>query len=272
MVIDSEQGTSLGEVGELQGAHGVALAKDHNLGFATSGRENTVVVFDLGTLKTIKRIKAGQNPDAILYDPASQKVFAFCGRSGEATIIDPANLEQEPVLLPLGSKLEFGVADGGGRVYVNDEKKNEVIAIDAKEQKVVAHWPLAPAEEPTGLAMDKEHHRLFAGCGNKKMVIVDSDTGKLLTTVDIGAGVDGVEFDPQLGAVSANGRDGTISVVREGPAGQFTVVQTLNTVKSARTITVDTKSHRMFLPARVEGENGAASEFGVLVVGLAAGN
>ena len=145
MVLDSEQGTSLGEVGELQGAHGVALAKDHNLGFATSGRENTVVVFDLGTLKTIKRIKAGQNPDAILYDPASQKVFAFCGRSGEAAIIDPANLEQDPVLLPLGSKLEFGVADGGGRVYVNDEKKNEVIAIDSKEQKVIA--PLAPAPQ-----------------------------------------------------------------------------------------------------------------------------
>ena len=248
------------------------MAKDHNLGFATSGRENTVVVFDLGTLKTIKRIKVGQNPDAILYDPASRKVFAFCGRSGEAAIIDPANLEQEPVLLPLGSKLEFGVADGRGRVYVNDENKNEVIAINSKEQKVIAHWPLAPAEEPTGLAMDIEHHRLFAGCGNKKMAIVDFDTGKVLATVDIGAGVDGVEFDPQLGAVSANGRDGTLSVVREDPAEKFMVVQTLNTVKSAHTITVDTKSHRMFLPATVEGENGGASEFGIMVVGLTPGN
>ncbi len=267
MVLDAELGTLLGEVADLQGAHGVALVPDRSLGFATSGRENTIAVFDLTTLKVLRKIKSGQNPDAILYDPASQKIFAFCGRSGDATIIDPANLDQAPVSMPLGGKLEAGVADGAGHVYVNDESKSEIVALDSKQQKVLAHWPLAPAERPTGLALDSQHHRLFSGCGNKIMAILDSDSGKLLATVSIGSGVDGVAFDPQLGALSANGRDGTLSVVREGPAGQFKVVQTLKTFNSARTITNDRKTHQAFLPATVPGENGA-NQFGVVVVGL----
>ncbi len=267
MVLDAERGTLLGEVADLQGAHGVALVPDRNLGFATSGRENAIAVFDLTTLKVLRKIKSGQNPDAILYDPASQKIFAFCGRSGDATILDPAKLDQAPVSLPLGGKLEAGVADGVGHVYVNDESKSEIIAVDSKQLKVLAHWSLAPAERPTGLALDSQHHRLFSGCGNKNMAILDSDTGKLLARVPIGSGVDGVAFDPQLGALSANGRDGTLSVVREGPAGEFKVVQTLKTFISARTITNDLKTHQAFLPATVPGENGAKG-FGVVVVGL----
>src|SRR5207249_1567113 len=140
---------SLGEVTDLRGVHGAALVPDRGLGFVSSGGEDAVAVFDLKTFKTLRKIKSGRNPDAILYDPASQKVFAFCGRSGDATIIDPANLDQAPVSLPLGGKLETGVADGAGHVYVNDETKHEVVAVDSKQQKVLAHWPLAPSKGPT---------------------------------------------------------------------------------------------------------------------------
>lgn len=266
MVLDSETGASVGEIPGLEGAHGVALVHDHNLGFATSGRGNEVVVFDLKTLQTQRKIKSGQNPDAILYDPASKKVFAFCGRSGDATVIDPANLDHSPVSLPIGGKLEAGVADGNGRVYVNVEDKNEVVAIDSKALKVLAHWSLAAATEPTGLAIDVEHRRLFAGC-NKMMAVLDADSGKLLATPPIGAGVDGVAFDPQVGAMSANGGDGTLTVVREGPAGKFTVAQTLPTFKTAKTIAGDPHSHRAYLPATIPGENGGAATFGIVVVG-----
>jgi DNA-binding beta-propeller fold protein YncE len=269
MVLDSETGASVGEIPGLQGAHGVALVPEHNLGFATSGRANEVVVFDLKTLQTQRKIKSGQNPDAILYDPASKKVFALCGRSGDATVIDPANLDHSPHSLPIGGKLEAGVADGAGRVYVNVEDKNEVVAIDSKALKVLAHWPLAPAAEPTGLAIDVEHRRLFVGCHSKMMAVLDADSGKVLATLPIGPGVDGVVFDPQVGALSANGGDGTLTVVREGPAGKFTVAQTVPTVKTAKTIAGDPQSHRAYLPATVPGENGGAATFGILVVGPA---
>lgn len=267
VVVDADKGTPIGEIADTPGVHGIALVPEHNVGFTSNGKEGTLTAFDLKTLKTLQKIKAGQNPDSIIYDPATKKVFAFNGRSGDATIVDPAALDKAPVSLPIGGKLETGVADGAGRVYVNLEDKNEVVAIDSKAGKVLAHWPLAPGEGPTGLALDREHHRLYSGCSNKLMVVLDPEQGKVLTTVPVGAGVDGVAFDSQLGlAMSANGRDGTLTAVKEDPAGTFKVVQTLKTATGARTITADPKTHQVYLPCSVVAPD--QSEFSVLVVGL----
>lgn len=265
-VMDLESGKIVGDIANTNGVHGVALAPDQHLGFASSGRDNAVTVFDLKTLKTGKTIKVGKNPDAICYDPASKHVFAFNHSGGDVSVIDPAALDKDPVTIPVGGALEYGVADGAGHVYVNVEDKNEVVAIDSKANRVLAHWSLAPGEGPTGLAIDTEHHRLFAGC-DKKMIVLDAATGKVLAAVPTGAGVDGVAFDPTLGvAMSANGKDGTITVVKETAAGKFEAVQTPKTLAGARTIAVDGKTHQALLPCNVpDGKGGQV--FGIAVVG-----
>jgi DNA-binding beta-propeller fold protein YncE len=268
MVLDVDQGTPIGEIADTPRVHGIALVPDCNVGFTSNGGEGTLSVFDLKTLKTLRKITAGQNPDSIIYDAASKRVLAFNGRSGDVTIVNPAALDAPIVTLPVGGKLETGVADGAGHVYVNVEDKSEIVAIDSKQGKVLAHWPLAPGEGPTGLALDREHHRLYAGCSNRMMVILDADQGKVLATVPVGSGVDGVAFDGQLGlAMSANGRDGTLTAVKEEAPGTFQAVQTLQTAVGARTITSDPKTHEVYLPCNVT--TGGQSEFSVLVVGAA---
>lgn len=267
MVFDADKGNVVGEVADLSGVHGIALAPEQNLGFATNGRDASVSVFDLKTLKVTQKVKAGQNPDAILFDPSSKKVYAFNGKSGDITIIDPAALDKAPATIAVGGKLEFGVADGAGHVYVNVEDKGEVVAIDTKEQKITARWPVAPGEEPTGLAMDVERRRLFVGCSNSKLIVVDADSGKVLASLAVGAGVDGVAYDAgNKLAVTSNGKDGTLSVVTEEPKGQFKVIQTLTTIKGARTVTNDPKTQRFLLPCNLPAEDGKTS-FGLLVVG-----
>ena len=267
MILDADQGKLLGEVADIAGAHGVALVPQRNEGFATNGKSESVSVFDLKTFKMLRKIKAGQKPDAILYDPASEKIFACNGNSGDVSIVDPAALDKQPANLAVGGKLEFAVADGAGHVYVNVEDKNEVVAIDSKKGTVLAHWSITPGEAPTGLAMDVAHRRLFVGCSNQKMVVLDAEEGKVIGVAPIGRGVDGVAFDPQLQvAVSANGSDGTISVVREEPGIGYIVAQTLKTCKGARTIAVDPATHRFVLPCIVPAKDGDGS-FGVVVVG-----
>jgi DNA-binding beta-propeller fold protein YncE len=270
MVIDADKGTLLGEVADVNGAHGVAVVPELNLGFATAGKDKAVVVFDLKTFKTVKKIPAGPKADAILYDPASKKVFAFDNSGGGITVIDPAALDKAPVTLAVPGKLELAVADGAGRLYVNVEDKSEVVAIDTKALKVLAHWPIAPGEEPTGVALDAAHKRLFIGCGgNAKMIIVDAETGKVLGNVGVGKGVDGAAFDAQLGLVMIpNGRDGTLSVIKEGPAGEFKVIQTLKTATRAKTVAADPTTHRIYLPGFVAGADGKDT-FALLVIGSA---
>jgi outer membrane protein assembly factor BamB len=178
-------------------------------------------------------------------------------------VIDPADREKATVTIPVGGTLEFGQSDEKGHVYVNVEDKDEVVEIDARENKVLAHWGLGGGKAPTGLAIDLEHHRLFVGCGNKKMVVLDSVSGKVLGEVGVGAGVDGAVYDAKLGvAMSANGKDGTITVVKETSPGKFEAVQTVKTIVGAKTITMDAKTHRAVLPCNVEG-----GKFGVVVVG-----
>jgi DNA-binding beta-propeller fold protein YncE len=270
-VIDTNQGNVIGDVTDLQGCHGTTIAKDKNLGFVTSGRENAVAVFDLDTFKVIRKINTpgagSRNPDAILYDPAAQKVFAFCA-GGDAVAIDPANLDAAPVAIPCGGKLEYGQADGAGHVFVNDEDHSQVVVIDSKSLKIADKWPLAPVTGPSGLAIDIAHHRLFSVGRNQKMAILDFDSGKLLATVPIGKGVDGCAFDPKLGvALSANGADGTVTVVRESSPGEFSALQTLPTMKSGRTIANNPQTSQFFIPATLPSEPDAQNPFGIVVVG-----
>jgi YVTN family beta-propeller protein len=249
MVVDTAKGSVIGDIPDTTGVHGIALAQDLGKGFTSNGRDNSVTVFDLKTLKEVSKIKIeGQNPDAILYDPASQRVFTFNGRSNNATVIDAAK-GTVVATIPLDGKPEFGAADGKGKVFVNIEDKSEVTAIDAKKAVVLNTWPLAPCEEPSGLAMDQKHRRLFAGCHNKMMAVVDADSGKVIATPAIGQGVDANAFDAdQQLAFSSNG-DGTLTVVHEDAPDKFTVVENAETQRSARTMALDTTNHDVYLVA-----------------------
>src|SRR5215470_10752351 len=189
MVINADSGESVGEVADTPGVHGVALVPDIGKGFASNGREDTVSVFDLKTLKTVNKIKVGNRPDAIWYDAASKRVFTFNAGSQDATAID-ASRQTVVGTVPLGGKPEFAASDGKGTVYVNIENKNQLVAFDANQLTVKQSWPLPGCDEPSGLAMDKKNRRLFVGCGNKVMPVVDADSGKILATLPIGDGVD----------------------------------------------------------------------------------
>jgi YVTN family beta-propeller protein len=277
MVLSTKDGSSAGEIADTAGVHGVALASEFHKGFTSNGRAGTVTVFDTGTLKVLGTIKAGENPDALVYEPATKRVWVFNGRSKDATVINAEDLSVASTV-PLGGKPEAGAVDGKGGLFVNIEDTSEIVHIDAAKMAVLARWPLAPAEEPTGLAIDAAHHRLFAGCGNQKMAILDSETGKVLATPAIGKGVDGVVFDPATQcALSSNG-EGTLSVVSTEGEHPFQVVQTLQTTPRARTIALDPKAHRIYLPTAdfepAQGNQRPAPKpgtFRLVVVGLEAG-
>jgi DNA-binding beta-propeller fold protein YncE len=267
-IVDLDKGEVLGDVPNTRGVHGVALASEQGLGFATDGQDNAVTVFDLKTFAVSKTIKTGANPDPILFEPFSKKIWSINHSGGSITVIDPAALDKEPVTIQVGGTLEAGVTDGKGHVFVNVENKSEVVQIDAKENRVLAHWSVAPGDGPTGLAIDVEHHRLFAGCGNSKCVVLDSESGKQLAAVTVGRGIDGVGFEPTLGvAFTANGQDGTVSVVKETAEGKFEAIQTVKTINGARTINVDTKMHQALLPCNVPDGKGGTT-FGIAVVGV----
>ncbi len=266
-IVDLDKGEVLGDVPNTRGVHGVALALEQGLGFATDGQDNAVTVFDLKTFAVSKTIKTGANPDPILYESSSKKIWSINHSGGDITVIDPAALDKEPVTIKVGGTLEAAVTDGKGHVFVNVEDKDEVVEVDAKENRVLAHWSVKPGTGPTGLAIDVEHHRLFAGCGNSKCVVLDSESGKQLAAVTVGRGIDGVGFEPTLGvAFTANGQDGTVSVVKETAEGKFEAIQTVKTLNGARTINVDTKLHQALLPCNVPDGKGGTT-FGIAVVG-----
>jgi hypothetical protein len=237
-----------GDIPDTPGVHGIAIASDLGRGFISSGRANTATIFDLKTLKTIGTVKTDANPDAITYDSVSKRVFTFNGRGKNTTAINAADGTVVGTLA-LGGKPEFAVADGKGSIFVNNEDTSEVIEIDTQKLTEKHRWPLAPCKSPSGLAMDLKHRRLFAGCDDKVMAIVNADTGKVITTVTIGDGVDANAFDPGTDyAFSSNG-EGTLTVVHEDSPDKFTVVDNVPTKKSARTMGLDLKTHNIFLPA-----------------------
>ena len=271
-VLDIDAGTVVGDIPDTPGVHGIALAPELNRGFISNGRSNTVTIVDLRTLKAVGTAATGENPDSIRYDAASGRVFAFNGRSKNATAID-AKSGTVAATIPLPGKPEFSVADGKGRVYVNIEDTSEIVEIDAAKATVTKKYSLAPCQEPSGLAIDTRNRRLFSVCANRLMAISDPDSGKVLATPAIGAGSDGVAFDPGTGfAYSSNG-DGTLTIVQQS-AGKYEVVENIATERGARTIAVDEKSHKLFLPTArtAPGTAGARpsflpDSFKVLVVG-----
>jgi DNA-binding beta-propeller fold protein YncE len=279
IVLDLDSGKQVGDIPDTPGVHGIALAPELGRGFTSNGREGTVSIFDLKTLATSSKVKVGDNPDAILYDPATKRVFTFNGRSHDATAIDAAN---GTVLgtIKLDGKPEFAATGGNGEVFVNIEDKSELTAIDANKLAVKAKWPLAPCEEPSGLSMDQKNRRLFVGCDNKMMAVVNADNGKVLTTLPIGEGVDATAFDAGTGLAFASCGEGVLTVVQEGSPGKFTVAQNVPTQPGARTMALDAKTHNAFTvtakfgpPPAATADNphprrtGLPDTFVVLVVG-----
>jgi DNA-binding beta-propeller fold protein YncE len=248
MVVDADSLKQVGDIPETPGVHGIAIADDLHRGFTSNGQANTVTVFDPKTLNKIgEPIAVGTNPDAILYDPASKRVFTMNGRSHDTTAVDAASGKVVGTL-PLGGKPEFAQADGAGHVFVNIEDTSEIVQFDAKNLKEMNRWKLAPCEGPSGLALDNKAHRLFAVCGNKLMAVMDATNGKIITTLPIGAGTDAAAFDPatKLAFASCGGGTGTITIVREDSPDKFTVVGDVETAPRARTMTFDPKTHNLF--------------------------
>jgi DNA-binding beta-propeller fold protein YncE len=283
-VVDLDHGVLVGTIANASSSrvHGVALVPQQNLGFITAGKDRCVNAFDLRTLKITAMVKTGGIADGIVYDPASKHVFANHHGDGDITVIDPAALGKTvtisvaaPVSVDrhgrlgpalVGGRLEAAVADGAGHLFVCVQDKNEVVRIDSMTNKVLARWPLGTGTAPTGLAIDTERMRLFAGCGNQQMVILDANTGTILDTTPIGKNVDGVAFDPSLRlAVSANG-DGTASVVMETKTGKFETIQTVRTGPGVKTITIDPTTDRFLLPGNVPDGKGGVT-FGIVVIG-----
>jgi len=249
VVIDTERGAVIGHIDSLPGVHGFAVAPELGLGFASNGRENTAAVVDLKTLTITRRVATGENPDAILYVPGFEEVYTFNGRGHSATVFE-AKTGKVIATIPLSGKPEFAVFDpAAGRIYNNIEDQNEIVVIDAKTHAVVATWPIAPGEEASGLAIDLAHHRLFAVCGNQYMVMVNSTTGAVVDTVRIGGGADAARFDPATGLAFASNGEGTVTIAHEKAPDHLEVVQTLSTARSARTMTLDPLTHRIYLSA-----------------------
>lgn len=245
MVVDADTGALLGDIPNTNGVHGIAIAPDFDKGFISDGRDGTVTIFDLKTLKILGTAPTGKNPDAIIYDPVSKRVFAFNGASKDATAID-AKTGTVAGTIPLGGKPEFAVADEKGHVFVNIEDKSEIVQFDSNKLAVENHWSIAPGEEPSGLAIDRKHRRLFSVCANKLMVVVNADDGKIVTTLPIGAGTDAAGFDPETGfAFSSNG-DGTLTVVHADSPDKYSVVETVTTLRRARTMALDAKTHQVY--------------------------
>ncbi len=259
-VLDTDSLKLMGSLPNTPGVHGIAIAAELGRGFVSNGQAATVTIFDLNTLKAISEVPTGQKPDAIIFDPATSKVFAFNGGSNSATAIDAAtgkvmgtvNLDGGP---------EFAVADGRGFVFDNLEEESVVVKINSRELKVEQRWPTAPCASPSSMAMDRANRRLFLGCRSKVMAVMNADTGQVITTVPIGDHVDATAFDPESKLIFNSNGEGTISVIHQDSADKYSLVETVKTLPRAKTLALDSRTHRLFLST---AENG---QFEVLVVG-----
>jgi DNA-binding beta-propeller fold protein YncE len=248
MVIDIDTDQVVGDIPNTPGVHGIAVAPGLNRGFTSNGKADTSTIFDLKTLKVLGEVKTGGNPDAIIYDPASQRVFTFNGRSKNSTVFDAVSGKVVRTIA-LGGKPEYAATDGKGKVYVNIEDTNEAVEIDSHKARVTRMFPLNACEEPSGLGLDAVHHRVFSGCHNKTMTVLDTTVGKVIATLPIGANVDGNGFDAGTGLAFSSNGDGTLTVVREVAPAKFEVVDTVATQRGARTMAIDPKTHNIYLPS-----------------------
>jgi len=260
-VLNADTFELVGTIPNTPGVHGIAIASEFGRGFITAGKSDSVIIFDLKTLKTLGEVKAGKKPDAIMYDPATKHVFAMNGDSDSATVINAADGTVVGTI-DLGGGPEFAVADGKGNVYINLEDKAETVHIDSNTLKVLHHWPLAPGKTATALAFDPQTRRLFAGCrGGQLMVVLDADTGRVITTAPIGERVDAAAYDPTQKLVFQSTGGGTIAVFHQDSADKYTLLENVVTNPGSKTMGLDLKTHRLFVPANLEGT------FTILVLG-----
>ena len=266
MVVDEDTGTLLGEVTGIQGAHGTALADGTGHGFATSGNDRSVVMFDLKTFKVLGRIPAAEDADAILYDSASNRVFTLNGDAHSSTVIDP-RAGTLITNIPLGGKPEYGVSAGNGKVYANLTDTSEVVEIDAKTATVARRWSTAPCGQPVAMAIDTAHHRLFSGCRSGVMAVSDYQAGKVVATVPIGAGVDGAGFDAASGNVFASNADGTLTVIHQVTPDRYQVTENVQTPQGSRNMGLDPTNHRVFIVSAKFGPVPAGARRGPVLPG-----
>ena len=253
MVVDEDSGKLLGEVAGINGAHGTAIAESSGHGFATSGNDQSVVMFDLKTFQPLGRIPAAEDADAIVYDPASNRVFTLNGDAHSSTVIDP----KEGKLItniPLGGKPEYGASAGDGKVYANLTDNSEVVEIDAKTATVSRRWSTEPCKQPVSMALDTAHHRLFSGCRSGVMAVSDYQAGKVVATVPIGQGVDGAGYDAASGNAFASNADGTLTVIHQDSPDKYHVAETLETPQGSRNMGLDASNHRVYLVSAKFGD------------------
>src|SRR5215475_7476776 len=266
MVVDEDTGKVLGEVTGIQGAHGTAVAESSGRGFATSGNDQSVVMFDLKTFKALGRIPAAEDADAILYDSPSNRVFTLNGDAHSSTAIDPKQ-GKAIANLPLGGKPEYGASAGDGKVYANLTDTSEVVEIDANAAAVLRRWSTAPCKQPVSMAIDTAHHRLFSGCRSGVLAISDYQAGKVVATLPIGAGVDGAGFDPASGDVFASNADGTLTVIHQDTPDTYHVVESLQTPQGSRNMGLDLANHRVFVASAKFGPPPAGGKKGPVMPG-----
>ena len=259
-VLDLDSGAIVGKIENTQGVHGIAIAPDLGRGFVSDGQSSTVTIFDLKTLKTIAEVPTGKKPDAIIYDSATSRVFAFNGGSNSATVIE-AKDGKVAGTIDLGGGPEFAAADGNGYVYNNLEDESLVLKINSRTLKVEQRWPTAPCASPSSMAIDRANRRLFLGCRSKVMAVMDADTGKIITTLPIGDHVDATAFDVETRLIFNSNGEGTVTVIRQDSPDKYSIVETVKTLPRAKTSALDPKTHRLFLST---GESG---QFEVLVLG-----
>ncbi|MGI9036281.1 MAG: YncE family protein [Pyrinomonadaceae bacterium] len=259
VVIDTDKDTIIGEIPNTNGVHGVAVAEDLGKGFTSNGRDNSVTIFELKTLKTLDTVKVGKNPDTIIYDAATKRIFTFNGGSSDATAIDAASGKVVGAIA-LGGRPEFAVSDGKGTIFANIEDKSEVVAFDPNKLEVKNRWRVAPGEEPSGMAFDPKTRRLFVVCANEKMIILNADNGKIIADLPTGKGTDAAGFDPNTKFAFASNGDGTLTVVREDKGDKFSVVENVQTKRGARTMAVDPKTAKIYLPTAEFGATPAPTK------------
>jgi YVTN family beta-propeller protein len=245
-IVDADGGAIVGSIPNLKRVHGIVVLTNIGRGFISDGGADEVVVFDIKTLKVTGHIKTGGNPDCIIYDPASKHIFAMNGKTNDASVIDPGSLSVVATVA-IGGRPEYAVADGHGTIYDNVEDKNEVVAIDSLSNTVKARWPIAPAEEATAIDLDAQHHRLFIGGRNKVLAIMNVDSGKVIQSFPIGAGVDTNIYEPETGLLFVAAREGTLHIFHEDTPDQFSVVETVKTEFGARNMALDPITHHLFI-------------------------
>ena len=251
-ILDADNLSVSGTVPGIAGAHGVAVATGLNKAFATAGKADQVVVFDTGTFKILGTVRVGKKPDAIVYDSASKRIFAMNGDSDSTTAINVAD-NSVAATIDIGGGPEFTVVDGQGKLWVNLEDKSELVQIDTNTLKVLHHWPVAPCSAPSSLAFDSQNRRLFLGCRSKVLAVVNADNGAVLKTYPIGDHVDATMFDPELRLIFASTGDGHVFIFHQDAADQYSLVENLTTISGSKTMGLDSKSHRVYVPASQHG-------------------